>query len=133
MANEQKVTVRRTVSFGGISIGLTDTALAPNGISSFQQTIPAGTNTQVNLPISVANSVLQAIESSTACTIKTNSTSAPAQTITLGAAQQQIWDTSQITGAKLFTTDVTALFVTNAADTILKIIIGTDETPTVTG
>lgn len=86
------------------------------------KTLAAGTNVLVAFAIIQANMLCMSIYASTACTIKTNSSGSPQDTISLAAGENLLW-----TAAKdglpscPFSDDVTALYVTNAASVDLQI------------
>ena len=80
----------------------------------FDGTITAGsTNAPVNLAWQHAPMQSFMLWSDQALTVKTNSSTAPVQTIALAGNQEITWGTGQA-GTNPITTDVTALFVTNA-------------------
>lgn len=64
-------------------------------------------------------------------TLETNSASAPDDTIALTATKQRVYNTDMPTGSRLFTADVTKIFITNAsgATADIKIRILIDGTP----
>jgi hypothetical protein len=85
-----------------------------------------GTDTAQDAVWDVSQIVSLAIEADTAMTLETNSSSSPANTISLTANTPLIWDTTILatTGAaNPLTTDVTSLFITNAAIGDLSIYI----------
>jgi hypothetical protein len=85
-----------------------------------------GTDTAQDFTADVSTIVSMAIVSTTAMTLETNSSSAPADTLTLVANKPLIWNTEILatTGATCpLTVDVTSLFITNAAEGDLSIYI----------
>lgn len=72
-------------------------------------------NKQVVLSVPLARIVAYFIVSDQAMVLKVNSPSAPVNTITLVAGQAIQWDTTK--GAKLFTADITAFYLTKANPT----------------
>ena len=86
-----------------------------------------GTETQVDMVIDVSTIESLCIEATTAMTLETNATNAAGgDTITLTANQAVVWNTrieSTLGTACPLTTDVTTLYVTNAAVGDLKIYI----------
>jgi hypothetical protein len=89
------------------------------------------TNYEADIDVTEANIQSMAIYSDKAVTVKTNSTSAPDDTITLTAGQMKIWKVGDLDAAKLFTADVTKLYITNAGSAIatVKVRILLDQTP----
>jgi len=88
--------------------------------------LPIGTDVQVDLVADVSTIVSLVIESTTAMTLKTNSSGAPVDTITLVANKPVVWNTqilATLGTACPLTVDVTSLFVTNAAVGDLNIYI----------
>lgn len=87
------------------------------------ETIPISTTNQ---PITVsfphATIVALNISANTPLTIKTNSSSAPANTLNVGAALPLIW-TADMNGTNPITADVTELFVSNASATVAATLI----------
>lgn len=87
----------------------------------------AGTDTQVDMTIDVSTIQSLCIEATTAMTLETNATDASGgDTITLVANKAVVWNTqiqSTLGTACPLTTDVTTLYVTNAAVGDLKIYI----------
>lgn len=85
-----------------------------------------GTDTQYDMVIDVSTIQSLCIESTTAMTLETNNSGTPADTISLTANKAVVWNTqiqSTLGTACPLTTDVTSLFVTNAAIGDLKIYI----------
>ena len=86
-----------------------------------------GTDTQYDMVIDVSTIESLCIEASTAMTLETNATDASGgDTISLTANQAVVWNTriqSTLGTACPLTTDVTTLYVTNAAVGDLKIYI----------
>jgi|SRR6516162_6867975 hypothetical protein len=80
----------------------------------FDGTITAGaTNSPITLSWTITAMQSFMMWSSQALTVKTNSSSSPAQTFSLAANQEVVWGTLQGTTNPI-TLDVTQLFVTNA-------------------
>jgi hypothetical protein len=85
-----------------------------------------GTDVQFDMVLDVSTIVSLCIESTTAMTLETNSSSAPSNTITLVANKALTWDTQVLATlgtACPLTVDVTTLYVTNAAIGDLKIYV----------
>lgn len=99
-----------------------------------------GQNNLVDVAITVANDVNHVwtadvsqikalfIHSTCALTIETNSSSSPANTITLVADVPYIW-TEHSYNSNLLTTDVTSLYLSSAATGTLNIRMSYDTTP----
>jgi len=73
----------------------------------------SATNVEYDLVLTVANIVSMIIYSDHDLVIKTNSTAAPGNTVTLTAKKQVVWNTDSVM-AKPFTVNTTKLFVSNA-------------------
>lgn len=94
-----------------------------NGEANFDQQVPIGTNTAYAFNLVRSKLLSLCISSDTACTIKTNSSSAPTDTLSIGAGETRLWTlaTNLIANCPI-TADITAgIFVTNAAISNLKI------------
>lgn len=86
-----------------------------SGRQDWEGTIaPSTTNQLIARAFTMASMAELFIYASAALTIKTNSTSSPGQTITLGAGESLFW-TGGGTAVNPITVDVTALYVTNAS------------------
>lgn len=87
-------------------------------------THPIGTNVELVPAVTVdfSECKLVYIYSSTACTIKTEDSGSPEQTFSVPAGGYIAWDASSAQSCP-FTTDFTGLYVTNAAETDLYILI----------
>ena len=105
--------VTEKVLVGGESITKTNTLTSGSKIS-IDESLSIGTNTLVALTLDVSQVKACYILADTAMTIKTNSSGSPANTLTLVANIPYVWYTNKYDTFKL-TTDVTALYVTNAA------------------
>ena len=126
------VTLNRASAVGGSDVpGLThEKAVSVTGSSwtKLQESLEIGTNVQINLAIDVSTVKLFRIHSTTAATVETNSSSVPANTLALLAGRCYDFVTGDYTPF-LLTTDVTAIYVTNAAATVLTIEVLQDATP----
>lgn len=78
------------------------------------------TDVLVALVLDVSQISSLCIVADAACTIKTNSSSSPAQTISLTANKPLRWNDG-MAHANPLTTDITAIYVSCAANTTLKI------------
>jgi hypothetical protein len=93
------------------------------------ETITAGTDTLVNIAIDVSEVEFVRIHSTTAATIETNAIDATGgNTIVLVAGKPYDFVTGDYTPL-LLTLDVTKLYVTNVADTVLTVEVLQDATP----
>lgn len=132
MANEVSITIRRSASIAGVSFGSTDAVISVDNPNAFQKLIAAGTDVEVDYPSGALDKLAIAwIEANKACTVNVNdaSTGTPDQEITLVANKGLQWDNTQPAAALWLTDAVTKLYVTAAADTILKIAFLSDITP----
>jgi hypothetical protein len=94
---------------------------------SFNQAVPIGTDVLVALVLDVSQVKAIAILSDQDVTIKTNSSGSPANTLALKANAPYIWYTNKLP-AFVFTTDITAMYLTNIAALTLKMEILVDPT-----
>lgn len=92
------------------------------------EALSIGTNTLVAASFPYANIKAYILLSSTDCTVKTNSSGSPTDTITLSAGVPKTFITGGET-TSLFTGNVTAFYVTNAAATTLTVCVAYDPTP----
>jgi hypothetical protein len=107
------VTVRREVATNGLAI-VTTKQHESDAQLLIDDTIPAGdTNREILAAIDLSKAKVIAIKSDKNLTLKTNSSSAPANTINLLANVTYLWETGGYF-ANLLTTNVTKFFVTNA-------------------
>lgn len=101
-----------------------------NGSGSVSKALPLTGSSETNVDVVVPDSTtnqLQAFALTTAnmlsyfilsnvdCTLKTNSTGSPANTISLKAGVPLTWSTSVSYFSNVFTTNVTAMYFTNAS------------------
>ena len=110
------LTLSKTVSLSGSSW------------TKLQEALDIGTHVSVSVAIDVSEVTFFRIHSTTAATLKTNSSGAPDDTIALLADTAYYWYTTAY-DPFLLTVDVTAIFVTNAAATVLTIEVLQDATP----
>lgn len=134
MAGELVMTRQTSVNGAGMTVGGgASQSIACDNINTFQKIIPSATvNGRFKMSITLADVKGFAISASKACTVKTNSTSVPDDTIMLAAGVGKSWFTGDPAGARLITADVTDIYVTpvNAGEApLLKIQIGSDATP----
>lgn len=91
-------------------------------IDGFDGVIPvSATNQPISVAFAVASMQSILIYASQACTLKTNSSSSPTQTITMTAGQQINWG-NNFSAANPITADVTSMFVTNPSSTLTIIL-----------
>jgi hypothetical protein len=92
---------------------------------NLEDTFAIGTNVAQDCAADVSTIVSLAISSTTAATIKTNSSGTPDDTLTLVANKPIIWNTDMLATLGVacpLTVDITTgLFITNAAETAIKI------------
>jgi len=96
--------------------------------SNITETLPIGTNVLVAYTLDVSQAKTLYIYSSTDATIKTNSSSAPAATLSMIGGNAISWNNQTGIANPFGSTDITALYVTNAAETVLDIRCGFDPT-----
>lgn len=102
-------------SGGGLSLSASNSYEGTGEANIVAESVPDSTTDQ-EITISIDVSAIQSIyiKSSTALTLETNNAGAPVDTIVLVADVPYIWYTGSYF-TNLLTTDVTALFLTNAS------------------
>jgi hypothetical protein len=96
----------------GASVIADSTTITGDGEENFNVSVPEASTVGVVLAVDVSALVSFFIESDKAATLKPNSTSSPAQTLTLTANRALYWN-NLLTGTNPLTTDITTLFFTN--------------------
>ena len=134
MAGEQVMSRNMSVTGGGMTAGGgSSQQISVDNINTFQKIVPSGTvNGRFIVPITLSTLKGLVIVASKACTIKTNSTSDPDDTLTMVAGVGRNWFVGDPDGNKLLTANVTDIYVTvtNSGEApLLKIIAGSDSTP----
>jgi hypothetical protein len=113
MALTHKVGVVYSSDAGTIT-NTTDTYTA-DGESQYDGTIATGvTHGEIDIAVDVSAIKSMVMYSTQALTVKTNSTSAPDDTISLAASKQLVWTIDRLEACPL-TADVTKFYVTNAS------------------
>lgn len=123
--------VTRTIVTGGTQLSQTQTEYTGTGQTRVTEAITTGqTDKLVNFTLDVSACKSFFIKSDQAVTIETNSAGSPANTLTLAANVPYYWDPSSLDTFKL-TTDVTALYVTNASGETANLLVDAiyDSTP----
>jgi hypothetical protein len=92
----------------------TDTYLSDSEVNLDEIVVPGATNQEYDVLITVANIKDMVLMSTQPLTVKTNSSSAPQETITLAANKQLVW-TVDHPEAKFFAGNITKFFVTNTS------------------
>ncbi len=105
--------VTEKVTIGGVAINQVNTLTAGQKIS-IDETMPIANDTLVALSLDVSQVKSMFILSDQDVTLETNSSSAPAQSLALKANIPYIWYTNKY-HSLWCTTDITALYVTNAS------------------
>jgi hypothetical protein len=103
-------------------------SLSASSWAKVQESLIIGTDTLVNIAIDVSEVVFFRIHSTTAATIQTNDGTSPDDTLSLLADVAYEWHTTDY-NPFLLTADVTKLYVTNAAATVLTVEVLQDATP----
>lgn len=131
MANELRARITRSLTAAGVTVGGTVETILADGQIGFSKTIPTGNNNRVTIAIDITAIKAIAIESSEDCTIYTNDQSGgtPDDTLTLTADVPLIWTENDPAAALFLTVDVTDLYITCAADAIVKLVAAVDTTP----
>ena len=123
-------TITEIVAASGVGISSSNT-FSGDGRSGRSVTVPASTTDHfVDLAINVSEIQSIYMVSDQALTVETNSASVPDDTIVLIAGRPYIWSVNSYF-ANLFTTDVTALYLTNAVgtDAVFQLEVVVDATP----
>lgn len=130
MAGEQNARVTRAL-VGGISVGGTVQTIPANSQIAFQETIAINqTNHEIDIAVTLANVQAMALEANQDCSVKTNSTGSPQETISLKANTPLIWVLGDLAAAKFFAGDITKFYVTTGGvATIFKFLAFMDQTP----
>jgi hypothetical protein len=83
---------------------------------------PNTTNHEVDLVFTHASMTSICIYATGAVTIKSNSSSAPDNTVTMTDGQQIIWNSNEAGTNPFVTADVTKIFITNASSTVTSTV-----------
>lgn len=121
-----------SISGFGISIGGVSQTISVEGGEIFDGSVAASqTNLEIATPnVDLTTASVMAIVADKDCTVKTNSTSAPDDTLALKANIPLSWMTGDLAANKFLTVNVIKWFITTGASvTKLKILIGSDPTP----
>lgn len=123
-------TVTRRVQYGSEVFNETKTYTGTGGIEIEESIADSTTDGEVAFTLDVSEIVAFWAHSDQAVTIETNDGSSPGDTITLAAGVPLIW-TENDDHANPLTTDVTALFITNASGAAATVSVGAvyDATP----
>lgn len=121
--------VTKSVGVAGGNIGGTPRTVEGGLRLSFNETIPAATTNQlIPLAFTLANMISLVISSDANVTIKTNNSGTPDQTINLVGGKPMVWDSGEYY-ANPIEDNITALYVSAAADAILYIDVLVNGTP----
>ena len=121
-----------SVSGLGITLGGVSEIVPAEGGEIFDGAIAANAvDLEISTPdVDLLTCTVMAISADKDCTIKTNSTSTPGDTILVKANKLLSWFSGDLAGDKFLTVDVTKWYVTTGgAATKLKILIVSDPTP----
>lgn len=110
--------IGNTATIAGKVLGANRSA-TNDGLAVIDTTAPIGTNVEYEAAFTVAQIKSLAIYAAVACTIKTNSSSEPDDTITMVAGEIITWDENSVYACPI-TADVTSLFLTNAASGLIQ-------------
>ncbi len=119
---------------GGTTRSITETVTV-DAQETVKRNIPAGATTQFNITVDVSEmKTLNMGITKGNCTVKTNSSGSPVQTLTIKSPNPVMWSKNDI-AANPLTTDLTALFVTNNGDEDAEFffVAGVDSTPSAEG
>lgn len=123
MAGSITHTIGQSYKSGAGSTSAVSKTVTSNTETNVETVVTAGaTNATITLVLDVSAIQSLMLYSDQPCTIKTNSDSTPADTITLAAKQMIIWTASNIEACPL-TVDVTSLHVAvpGATDAAIKV------------
>lgn len=87
------------------------------------------TNKEIDWAFTLANAKAYAICADQDCTVKTNSSSSPQETLTLKANQALVWRLNDPTTMHFLSNDLTQIFVTNTTALTIKFGHVVDVTP----
>jgi len=112
-----------SLSVGGANKILTQWTRTEELETNYDATVAIGTDVAIGVALDISQIRTIVMVSDVACTIKTNSSGAPQETLTLVADIPFIWDASApgATIGDYFAGDVTNMYVTNAAAAHLQI------------
>lgn len=126
-----QLNVIKQVSDGVDKVGGSNVAITVTAIQKGEKTIAASqTNSQFDVEIDVTNAKVLSIEANQACTVKTNNSSTPDDTLSLEANKPLVWSEDDTKDGgdpveKFLSADVTTLYVTTgSSETIVKVICG---------
>ncbi len=108
---EQEITGDQEVATPGISIAANQT------------------NKEIDWAFTLANAKAYAICATQDCTVKTNSSSSPQETLTLKANQALVWRENDPSTMHFLSNDITQIFVTNTTALTIKFGHVVDITP----
>lgn len=93
-------------------------------------TVPAtSTDYEIDVTMTFANAKAYALVADQDCTVKTNSTSSPAETLTLKANQALVWCENDPAASHFLSVNLTKIYVTCTPETIVKFGHASDITP----
>lgn len=121
-------TIRMTCS-GGTGNGLAGTITGTGGAeANISETVPIGTDTLIAYTLDVSQAKSVFILCDVNATLETNSSSAPARTLTLIGGEPIAWCSTYDSDVPnpFGSTDITALYLTNAAEAQLEIRVTLD-------
>lgn len=107
------ITTSYSIGSGGKTYVVSKTSGADATIS--EDIADGSTNTLVACAFDYTKVVMCYVVSTVDMTLKTNSSGSPTQTIALKAGVPLAWNDSQPTSLRVFTANVTALYLTNAS------------------
>lgn len=126
--------VKRGVNPGTGYVEAEETISADQFALAINATFGIGTNTACNGTCDVSVAKVVYMLASTATVVETNASNGSVNVFTLAAGVPYLWTASSgaawyDTAGTAVTTDITSLFITNAASTDLQILILADPTP----
>lgn len=129
MAGEFTCRVTHTFVIGSLSIGGTVQTILCDQLLDVSKTLPDDTNIEIDVAFPIAGVQVVAIEANHDCTLMSNDPEYPDDTLDLKANQALSWAIGEPDATRLFTVDVTKLYVTTTVSTALKIGVGLNVFP----
>jgi hypothetical protein len=133
MANENSIKFSRSMSCAGVTVGGVDEIVLADVAVAFKQTVISGAvNYEVDMPITKANVLAIGFHSTQNVTIKTNSTSAPVDTIVVAKNVPILYSVNEPAAGIPISADVTKFYITNASgfDAVVAIGVAEKQAPT---
>lgn len=122
VANELISRISKSLSIAGTTVGGTVQTVLGDEAVVVQKSLAIGTNLEIDVAVNLSQVVAMGIEADKDCTVKTNNSTTPDDTVVLKAGQPLMWITGDPAGTQFFTADVTKFFVTTTVVTVVKFV-----------